>query len=384
MTVHDYWLNIPDCRQLAIGLQFFAAEDEGRTEDPTERRVRKAREEGRVAKSQDLAQAAVLFFGLIAVAVMSAWFVRTVITMSVLIFEKTGAAAGNFQGTTFDKELGRIFLRYYLGLCLPVFAVSFIAAFLGNVIQVGFLFTTKPLVPDFKKIIPNFSKYLKRTVFGMEAIYNLGKSILKVLIIGLFSYFVLRGSIEKIIATPFTLLSDSAGFIARRAFFLMMQTAVILLILAVVDVIFQRYQHKESLQMTKRDVREEMKEDLGNPHIRGKIRQRMMELLSANMIQNVPKADVVVTNPTHFAVAIEYTPGAAAPRVTAKGADSIAQNIKRIAAENSVPVIENKPLARALYASVEVGQEIPQEYWEVIIQILTKVYQMTGRRVRGR
>ncbi|MCL2520174.1 MAG: flagellar biosynthesis protein FlhB [Spirochaetaceae bacterium] len=362
-----------------IPLQFFAAEDEGRSEAPTERKLKKSREEGKVAKSQDLGGVLVLIFSLIIIAVMAGWLVRNFAQMMQLVISRAGMVTT--ASATFDRELGAIFLRYFFLLTMPVFGISFVAAFIGNIMQVGVLFSTKPLKPDFKKIIPNFGRYLKKNVVGVEALFNLGKMITKAALIAFFAFFVLRSSVDRLVATPFTLLTDSAAFIAERAFVLMAMAALVMLVIAIIDFFFQKRQYTENLKMTKRDVKEEMKEDLGNPYIKSRIRQRMIELLSANMIQNVPKADVVVTNPTHFAIAIEYTPGSYAPRVTAKGVDSIALNIRRIAEEHRVPIIENKPLARALYDTVEVGDEIPEEYWEVTITILQKVYQMTGKKV---
>jgi flagellar biosynthetic protein FlhB len=356
-------------------LQWFAAEDEGRTEEPTEHKIRKAREEGKVAKSAEVASSVVLLFAIITIAILGPYYMRTLREMMSFFLGKAGEARGPADGTLFPA-----FLNYFIRLLLPLAAVSFAAAILGNVVQFGFLFSVKPITPDLNRIMPNFSRFVKKALLSTEALFNLVKSVFKVLVIGLVAFLNIRselGPIMNMIRSPFL---QACGLIAVVAFKIMLESAIILLFLSLIDFYFQKRQHIESLKMSKQEVIEERKTYEGDPLVRGRLRRRMRELLSRNMIQSVPKADVVVTNPTHFAVALEYKNAAMeAPMVTAKGQDHIAENIKRIALENEVPIIENKPLARALHAEVEIGDVIPVKYYEAVATVLRQVYAMNDK-----
>ncbi|GAB4374107.1 MAG: flagellar biosynthesis protein FlhB [Spirochaetales bacterium] len=355
-----------------IHLQWFAAEDEGRTEEPTEHKLRKAREEGRVAKSQDLASTIVLLMVILTIALLGPYYLKTLREMVYYFFRRTGE-----MGAGFDRSLFRAFLGYFVRLLAPVAAVGFIAAILGNVVQFGFLFSVKPLVPDLNRIVPNVSRYLQRTLFSSEALFNLAKSLLKIGLVGIIAYFNIKGAMGWILSTMKSPFLASVGGIASLAFRILAEASLLLLALSVVDYFFQKHQYLESLKMTRQELIEERKTYEGDPLIRSRLRQRMRELMTRTMIQNVPKADVVVTNPTHFAVALEYrSETMEAPMVTAKGQDLIAENIKRVATEHGVPIVENKPLARALYAEVEIGDVIPIKFYEAVAAVLKQVYSM--------
>jgi flagellar biosynthetic protein FlhB len=173
---------------------------------------------------------------------------------------------------------------------------------------------------------------------------------------------------------------DAFIAVAGIAFRIMVEAAIAMIIMSLPDYLFQRYQHRESLKMTKQEVKEERKTTEGDPQIRGRLRERMRDLLGQNQLQNVPEADVVVTNPTHYAIALQWDQERmVAPMVTAKGQDNIAQRIREVAKENNVPIMENKPLARALYSEVEIGDTIPERYYEVMAIILAEVYRMSGK-----
>ncbi len=355
-----------------VHLQWFAAEDEGRTEEPTEHKLRKAREEGRVAKSQDLASTVVLLMVVATIALLGPYYLKTLREMVYYFIRKTGDA-----GAGFDRTLFQAFLQYFLRLLAPVAVVGLVAAILGNVMQFGFLFSVKPLIPDLNRIVPNVSRYLQRTLFSSEAIFNLAKSILKIVLIGSIAYFNIKGSIGWILSMMKTSPLGSVGGIASLAFRIMAESTIVLLALSVVDYFFQKQQYLESLKMSRQELIEERKTYEGDPLIRSRLRQRMRELMTRTMIQNVPKADVVVTNPTHYAVALEYrSETMEAPMVTAKGQDLIAENIKRVATEHGVPIIENKPLARALYTEVDIGDVIPIKFYEAVAAVLKQVYSM--------
>jgi len=361
---------------LAIDLQWFAAEDEGRTEEPSEYKIRKAREEGRVAKSQELIGALGLLLPTLTLIFLGPSMFKTSLEMIRFFFTRLNETDNLLNGTFFV-----VFLTYFARLALPIIAVAMLSGIIANLVQTGILFTTKPLVPKFSKIVPRFGQYFQRTLFSVEGLFNFAKSILKIAIIGVVSYIVISSKIQQLArlqtATLWTGFITVAGLAAQ----LLIIAALLLLGLSIPDYLFQRWQYMESLKMTKQEVKEERKMYEGDPLIKSRLRQRMRELLSRNMAANVPKADVVITNPTHFAVALEWNKDTMpAPMVTAKGADEVAQRIKAIANEHGVPIVENKPLARALYAEVEIGDIIPETYYQAIATVLAHVYKINEER----
>jgi flagellar biosynthetic protein FlhB len=355
---------------LLIDLQWFAAEDEGRTEDPTEYKIRKAREEGRVAKSQELNGAIVL---LLPVLTLIAFAPSMLNTFTELIRFYVS------RSTTTDITnplLFAAFFHYFIQLVLPVTLTALIAGVASNLLQNGgFIFTTKPIAPNFSKIVPNFGKFFSRALFSAEGLFNLAKSLFKVAFIVIIAYINIRNELPKLVSMLNTGLWSAVVFIASMTSRLLLTAAFLFLAISIPDFIFQRRQFMESLKMSKQEIKEEYKQMEGDPLVKSRLRQRMQELLAHNMAINVPKADVIITNPTHFAVAMQWDRATMrAPMVTAKGADELALRIKSIARDSNVPIIENKPLARALYAEVEIGDMIPDEYYQAIAVILAKVY----------
>ena len=354
-----------------IHLQWFAAEDEGRTEDPTEQKLRKAREEGKVARSAELPSALVLLFGVAAIAVLGDFIIRTIDEMLRYFF---------VSSTTVDVTDGALLpsatVGYVFRLVLPVASVGFVAAFLGNVLQVGFLFSTKPITPDFSRIVPRFGRFIRRSMFSVEAAFNLGKSLFKVAVIGLIAYLNISAEVPRLATMVKSPLLEAISLLTAVSFRIAMESAIALLILSLPDYFFQRRQHRESLKMSRQEVKEERRQYEGDPLVRSRLRERMRDMLSRNMLREVPRADVVITNPTHFAVALEWDRVRMdAPTVLAKGADQIAARIRSVAEESAVPLVENKPLARALYDEVEIGDTIPEKFYEVIATILAGIYQ---------
>ncbi len=354
-----------------IDLQWFAAEDEGRTEEPSETKIRKAREEGRVAKSQELIGAVGLLAPASVLVILGPYYGRTLREMLIYYL----GLAGKTDIVTDSGPVAAAFFAYFAKLTIPLAVVAVIAAIFSNVLQVGFVFTVKPITPDFSKIVPRFGQYFKRTLFSLEGLFNFGKSIVKVAIIGSIAYLTIAGEFDKLrtlFEGPFW---PSVSYIFSLAMRLIIEVAVAMLALAIPDYLFQRRQYMESLKMSKEEVKEERKMQEGDPMVKGRMRERMRELLSRNMAANVPKADVVITNPTHFAIALEWDrERMAAPTVTAKGVDEIAMRIKRLALDSGVPLVENRPLARALYADVEIGDAIPEKYYQAIAAVLAHVY----------
>lgn len=362
---------------LAMDLQWFAAEDEGRTEDPTEQKIRKAREDGKVAKSADVSGAIVLLFGAVGLALLGPGMLQLMLDMIRSYFVRISTPEEATSGIVFIT-----FLQYFVRTAAPLGAIAMAAGIVGNVTQIGFLFTTKTITPDLNRIAPNFGKWLQRSFGSTEALYNLFKSMGKVIILGAVSFVIVRTRFDQLASLMRQPYQVGFSYVAETTFLVLIAAAIVLLGLSVFDYLFQRSQHKEQLKMTKQEVKEERKQYEGDPLVRSRMRQRMQELMSRNMVQNVKSADVVVTNPTHFAVALTYDQDRmVAPTVVAKGQDEAALRIRAIAREADVPIIENRPLARALYAEVELGDTIPERYYEAMVIILREVYRMKGKKV---
>jgi len=358
-----------------IDLQWFAAEDEGRTEDPTEFKIRKAREEGRVAKSQELNGAIVLVIPVLVLMAFAPWMMKTITEM--LRFYLLRSTTTEIT----DPVLVSAFFHYFIQLILPVTLSAMIAGVASNLLQNGgFIFSMKPITPQFSKIAPNFGKFFSKA-FSVEGLFNLAKSLVKVAVISIVSYVSIKNEIPKLISMLDAGLWSSVTFIASIAARLLLTAGILFIAISIPDYLFQRRQFMESLKMSKQEVKEEYKQMEGDPLVKSRLRQRMRELLSQNMAVNVPKADVIITNPTHFAVAMQWDRATMrAPMLTAKGADQLALRIKEIARDNDVPIIENKPLARALYAEVEIGDMIPDEYYQALAVILAKVYALDSMK----
>jgi flagellar biosynthetic protein FlhB len=361
-----------------MDLQWFAAEDEGRTEEPSEYKLRKAREEGRVAKSQEFVGALGLLFPALTILFLAPSLLRTSVEMVRFFFLR--AAELGVQ----DRLAAGVFFRYFARLALPIVLSALAAAIFSNMVQVGLLFTTKPLSPDFSKIVPRFGRYFQKTLFSMEGLFNFFKSIFKMAIIGIVAFVLIRSRVEVLARLQSADVYLGFTTVAALAARMLIISALLLLLLSIPDMFFQRWQFRESQKMTREEVKEERKMYEGDPQIRSRIQRRMREFMGRNMAVNVARADVVVTNPTHFAVALEYDEDTMpAPLLTAKGADELAFRIRNIAGDNNVPVMENKPLARALYAEVELGENVPVRYWEAIAQILARDRQLDEERRRA-
>lgn len=361
---------------LLVHLQWFAPEDEGKTEEPTEYRIRKEREEGRVAKSPDMVAAIGLLMSSLALAVFGPWMLRGLRDMLRWFI----SVSIELDPVTEAGPIGAAFLSYTVRLVIPIAVVAMAAGIFGNVLQTGFLFTVKPLRPDLKRIVPRFGQYFRRTLLSGEALFNLAKSLFKVAAVGAIAYMNIAAELPRLSRLFSSSVWNSTAFIAGVVIRIIVEAAILMLALAIPDWIFQRRQFRKRLMMSRQEVKEERKMFEGDPLVKGRLKERMREIMSRNMAVNVPKADVVVTNPTHYAVAIEFDPlTMAVPTVTAKGIDAMAQRIKSIAAEAGVPIMENRPLARALYADAEVGDPIPEAYYEAISKILAHVAKIDKR-----
>ncbi|MCL2374315.1 MAG: flagellar biosynthesis protein FlhB [Treponema sp.] len=364
---------------LAMDIQWFAAEDEGRTYDPTDTTYRKAREEGRVAKSQEFSAALGLLLPGIALIILAPWMFRNCVEMVRFFFMRLAEL-----DPLSDRLAAGVVLRYYLRLALPLLLVGMIAGLFSNLVQVGFLFTTKPLVPDFKKVVPNFARYFKK-IFSMEGVFNFIKSVFKMLVIGAVAFFIIRSQFDQLVNLQTADLWLGITLVASLAARLLIIAALLLLVLSIPDIFFQKWQHKESLKMSKESAKEEIKQEDGDPHMRQRLKSRYRELLSRNMMNEVPKADVVITNPTHYSVALLYDSSRMdGPMVIAKGEDDLAFRIREVAKENGVPVVAHPPLTRTIYQETGLGDQIPARYWNVVIVVLGRFFSFEQKQERLR
>ncbi|MBQ9511989.1 MAG: flagellar biosynthesis protein FlhB [Lachnospiraceae bacterium] len=366
---------------LQLNLQFFA--DDGgadKTEEPTSKKLEDARKEGQVAKSQEISNA----FGLFALFLMIRFYVGTMGEEFLEMFnhvyneipETIKMYDGDIPVRAIESMLGLMLTRILLWT-LPFLIAGFVIAFLTNLLQVGWKVTTKPMQPKLSKLSP--AKGIKK-IFSVRSLFELGKSLLKIIFIVGTVYFYLLSQQESIFLLYDIPLFQGIQMLGNLVVNMGLRVAAVYLILAIIDLIYQRREFHKDMMMTKQEVKDEFKEAEGDPQIKSKQRQRMQEASRRRMMQELPKADVVITNPTHYACAIRYDQGVdEAPVLIAKGADLIAQRIKEIAKENEIEIVENKPLARMLYTNVELGQQIPPELYQAVAEVLAYVYHLQGR-----
>lgn len=353
-------------------LQLFAAEDEGRTEEPTEKKLREAREKGQVAKTQEFSQAIVVVTGCLVIFIFSSWIYDTV-TM-ITRYYLTSFAGRELTISTLKLEMLRCMFQG-AKILLPVFIAVNIGAIVGEVSQVGFQVSTHPLKMDLTKLRFDPATIMKKVFFSRQIAFNLLKSIVKIVVLGLIAYLIISNDFDEILRTPDVSITLAVKTIMIMAFKIVVWSAVFLMVLSIPDYFMQKREFIESLKMSKQEVKEELKETMGDPHVRARMREMQREIAMRNMIREVPKADVVVTNPTHFAVALKYDRDIMeAPSVIARGVDSMALKIREIARENGVEIIENRPLAQELYARLDVGDIIPEDLFRAVSLIYAELY----------
>ena len=353
---------------LPLDLQMFAGE---KTEPATDKRREEARQHGNIPKSQDLDSVVILLAAFIVLRYQGG-----------AIFAEMGQYLRFILGSSLATELTQsnslTMLSQFLGVCVkclaPIFLVVIFAAVTANILQVGFLLTFDPLVPDLEKINPIAGI---ENQFSWKSIGELVKSVSKILIVAYVPYSVLRDQMPTFIRL-IQLEPVSAMIVLLKIIFDMsVKIILILLVLAVGDYFFQYWRFEENLKMSKEEIKEEFKQREGDPKVKAKIRERQRKIATRKMMSEVPKATVVVTNPTHIAVALQYDQKTHdTPRVVAIGTDLIAQKIKEIARKHAVPIFENKALAQMLFKMVDVGDEIPSELYVAVAEILAQVHRM--------
>jgi flagellar biosynthesis protein FlhB len=362
-------------------LQLFAAEDEGRTEEPTEKKLREAREKGQVARTVELPQAAVVIFGFMVILIFGSWIFD-------IIARLTKYYLSNFSRfSVTERSMFREFIAVSFEsgkILLPIFIAVVIAAILGNIVQVGFQVSTHPLKFDWSKIKFDPATIMKRIFFSKQVAMNLFKSVFKVVAIGFVAYLIIMSDLEDILKTSDVSVAMALRIIMMTSFKIIIWSAVLLLVLSIPDYFFQKREFIESLKMTKEEMKEELKETIGDPYIRARLREMQRQnLLRAMMSREVPKADVVVTNPTHFAVALQYDRLAMpAPTVVAKGEDSIALKIREVAKEHNIPIIQNRPLAQEMCKRLDVGDIIPEDLFYAVSLVYGEIIRNYPERFR--
>ncbi len=343
-----------------------------KTEEPTPRRREEARKRGQVARSRELAAVAVLSGGLISF-LLAGGFILTQLCRCLVYFLSFPHRSLSLPEAREGILVGTKFACFAV---LPVVAISVLLAFLSLFLQVGGIAAWESISPKSERINP-FEGF--KRLFSIPSLVEFAKSILKILIIGFVAYLVIRNQKDRVLL----LLNEETGNIGREIFVisktLVIKTLFALAALAVLDFIFQRWETERHLRMTREELKEELKQTEGDPWVKTRIRQIQRAMAQRRMMAEVPKADVIITNPQHFAVALKYEFGEMpAPQVIAKGAELIAQRIKEIARRHHIPIVENPPLARALY-KLEIGEFIPAELYQAVAEVLAYVYKLKGK-----
>lgn len=349
------------------------SEKDGKTEKPTPKRLRDSRKKGQVPKSQDLSSGlSFAMFGLILT-----WLLTYVMQYAYVMLQNTLTIDFSQIGHTgFENNLNEIGLQallFFFVLAGPALALAFLIGIIGNLIQVGFLFSGEAIKPTFSKMNPVSNI---KNMFGKKALFNLLKNLVK---LGLVIY-IMYSAIEKYV-TPILQLTHVGTeniyhIVLEIAREIAMNLSLFLIVLGIADFAYQWYDHRKNLQMSKQEIKDEYKEMEGDPQVKADRKQRYRELLNGN-IQDVEAATVVITNPTHLAIAVRYdNEQDEVPMVVVKGADLMAQKIREMATEHDVPIIENKPVARSLYKTVDAGEPIPADMYQAIAEILALIYQL--------
>ena len=364
---------------IKYNIQFFAKDGPGgeKTEPATQKKLTDARKEGQVAKSKEIVTA----ISLIALFTLLRIMIGTIGTQFLEFFSNTYNKIPTIASSGINEmniiTAGAVMKDAILSMMIitaPLFAVGFIIALIGDLYQVKWQPTGKPLQPKLSKLNP--LKGFKK-IFSMQSLMNLLKSIAIIAIIIYIVWNDLSNNAEILFGLYDITLQEAIFNIGRLVINLGLKISAVYLIIGVIDLVFQRHKFKEDMKMTKQEVKEEMKNTEGDPKIKQQIRRRMLQVSQRRMMKSLPEADVVITNPTHFAVAIKYDLEIAkAPIVLAKGEDFLAQKIKEVAKNSKIEIVENKPLARMIYYSVEIGEEIPEDLYQAVAEVLAFVYSL--------
>lgn len=364
---------------LKYDLQMFG---DDKTEEPTSKKLEDARKKGQVGKSQELSHAIELIAAFLSIRIFVKFIGDHFIDLFTWAYTYMIPQLVKSDGSGLTiRSTGNLLLYGILQMFLilaPFLAIGFLVAVLSNGLQFKFQVSTEPLKPKLDKFNP--VNGFKR-MFSMQSIVNLLLSLAKIAVIFIIAYTMIKDHVNELFILYEVPLYAAIAQIGTLVLDIGLRISLVLLVVGFADFIYHKWKYKKDLKMTKQEVKDEYKNAEGDPQIKGKQRQRMREASQRRMMQSVPQADVVITNPTHIAVAIKYDiEKAPAPIVVAKGEEYLAQKIKEIARENNVVIKENKMLARSIYTTVDVGEQIPPELYQAVAEILAVVYQSKGRR----
>ncbi|WP_028983010.1 flagellar biosynthesis protein FlhB [Sporolactobacillus terrae] len=352
----------------SLDLQYFAGE---KTEKATPHKREEGRKKGQVFKSTDLSTAVSLLAFFLYFRLAGGQVIQRLAEMMSSYYSR------NLSMAVTELNLHELFVSLsfqVLKLLLPVLIIAIVVAAGAQMMQIGFLFLPNMLLFKGERLDP--LKGLKR-IYSLRGIMELLKSMLKILIIGIIAFSVLWLYRQSIVQSASQPLSESIRTMASIMLMMGITVSIALIALSVLDYLYQKYDYEKNMRMSKQDIKDEFKTIEGNPQIKSKLKERQRQMALNRMMQEVPNADVIITNPTHFAVALKYDKKEMdAPKVIAKGADLIAKRIKEIARENQVTIVERKPLARALYHDLEIGESIPEQFFKAVAEILAYVYRL--------
>lgn len=368
---------------MEYNLQWFAKEGNGgeKTEPATSKKLQDARNEGQVAKSQELNSALSLIALFVTLKLFISYIGESLLQSFPALYRKIpdvidesiGSMSVKLAVTVINNTLGTI-----VKILLPVFLIGYSVALLTNIVQVGWKVTAKPMKPKFSKLNP-LSGF--KRIFSKDSLFELLKSIAKISLIIYVAYTAIRDHQNELFLVYDIPLLQVILLVGSIAIDAGLKISLVYLLVAIADWFYQKHKFKEDMKMTKQEVKDEYKNTEGNPEIKGRQRSRMREASQRRMMQSLPSADVVITNPTHYAVAIKYDASQySAPVVVAKGEDYLAMKIKEAAKEHQIEIVENKPLARMLYANVDVGEEVPPELYQAVAEVLAFVYSLRENR----
>ncbi|CAI2717981.1 flagellar biosynthesis protein FlhB [Nitrospina watsonii] len=348
-----------------------------KTEEPSAKRIQDAEDRGNFAHSRELTSAFILMTAILAFAVGGSFITKEMMTVWHNLISQSHAVEPTIPAM---RELLTVVVRNVLTILSPILFSVMLGGIIINLMQTGGLkFSGHPLIPKFNKLNPISGT---KRMFSMVALMELFKSLFKVTLISLIAYFTVKGHFSEIPAMTDFGVGQILTFMGRVGLEIMLKVLLALILLAFIDFMFQRFTYIKNLRMTKQEVKDERKDTEGNPQIKQRIRSVQIEMMRRRMMSAVPEADVVVTNPTHFSIAIKYDRDRHnAPVVVAKGMGPIALRIREIARESDVPLVEDKLLARLLYKTVEIGQYIPAELYRAVAEILAYVYRLKGTKL---
>lgn len=359
-------------------LQLFANDEGGeKTEEPTAKKIDDSRKEGQVAKSKEISTAASLLSVFICLKIFIGFLGERLTGVFFNFWNEMDEMANSaFNSVTVVQILSEA-LIYIVISCLPFFIIALVVGFLSQRVQFKWMVTTKPLEPKLNKLNP-ISGF--KRIFSKQALFDLLLSIVKIILIFAICYSVIKDNLTVLLTLYDLEIEASLGILFDLVMDLGIKVSVVYFIIALGDLVYQKWKHKQDLKMSKQEVKDEYKNQEGDPKVKSQQRQRMQQASRRRMMQAIPEADVVITNPTHFAVALKYDNTVnQAPMVVAKGADYLAFKIKDIAKEHNVEIVEDKPLARMLYNNVDIGREIPAELYQSVAEVLAYVYGLKNK-----